>query len=410
MSEQKLHAKGLHDEKLEPLYQMLLDCYGIWSWEYDKNLELSYTNSPSEYFHGLLLLGRNRKQVIFEQGNTSSLPFIISNSIGTMWAVVKKKGKDGTVERYFAIGPIFTGELSKLSFEQLIEPLKLSSKNRLAIIDCMKGIPYVATTVFFQHTIILHYYVTGEKVQISDFSYNVPRHEEMVHPLSKEEERHAPFFVEKKLLDMVRTGNLNYHSILAEAGAVSPGIRARSNNPVRQAKYSIVAFITLCTRAAIEGGLSSECAYSLSDTYTEAVDNASTISQIAAVSHAMYDDFIRRVNAVRGENGISRSVRLCRDLIDNHADEKLELKNLAERVGYTEYYLARKFKAEIGVSVNTYIRRARIQQAKLLLSGTQLTVEEISAKFHFCSRSYFSAAFRESEGMTPSEYREKYKE
>lgn len=52
-------------------------------------------------------------------------------------------------------------------------------------------------------------------------------------------------------------------------------------------------------RAAIAGGLSSEIAYTLSDTYTQSVDNARTISQVAAVSHTMYDDFIRRVNQVR---------------------------------------------------------------------------------------------------------------
>lgn len=209
---------------------------------------------------------------------------------------------------------------------------------------------------------------------------------------------------------MVRTGNLNYHEVLAAAGAVSPGIRTRSSNPVRQAKYSVVAFITLCTRAAIEGGLSSECAYTLSDTYTEAVDNCETISQIAAVSHTMYEDFIRRVNHVRRESGISRSVRLCCDFIDNHVEEELTLKEIAERVGYTEYYLARKFKRETGMSVNAYIRKARVRYAKMLLSATQLTVEEIGARLHFCSRSYFSSVFRELEGMTPSEYRMKHQE
>lgn len=31
-----------------------MDCYGIWSWEYNRNLELTYTNSPSRNFHGKL--------------------------------------------------------------------------------------------------------------------------------------------------------------------------------------------------------------------------------------------------------------------------------------------------------------------------------------------------------------------
>lgn len=36
-------------EGTEQFYRMLMDCYGIWSWEYNSNLELTYTNSPSQY-------------------------------------------------------------------------------------------------------------------------------------------------------------------------------------------------------------------------------------------------------------------------------------------------------------------------------------------------------------------------
>lgn len=403
----------MHDAAL--FYRMLLDCYGIWSWEYDGNLELTYTNSPSQGFHGKLLLGRDRAQVIREQGCAGNAPLIISNSIGSMWAVVFLKGGDGQPERYFALGPVFTGEMSRQSSEQAVAPLNLPLDKKWALIDCMNQIPYVATTTLFHHTIMLHYYVTGKKVRISDFVYHTSRQTKEMGTQDRqgndgEKRRHAPFISEKRLLDMVRTGNLDYHEVLADAGAVSPGIRTRSGNPVRQARYSVVAFITLCTRAAMEGGLSSECAYTLSDTYTEAVDNCTTISQIAAVSHTMYEDFIRRVNRIRRENGISRPVRLCCDFIDNHLEEELALKEIAERAGYAEYYLARKFKAEMGMSVNAYIRRARVRYSRLLLSGTQLTVEEIGAKLHFCSRSYFSAAFRELEGMSPSEYRARHRE
>lgn len=398
-------------EQTEIFYRMLLECYGIWSWEYDKEWKLTYTNSPHPYFHGKLLFGRDREQFLRKQGSIQDMPMIISNSIGAMWALILGKGEDAQTEKYFVLGPVFTGEMSRQSYEKAVEPLNLSLDKKWELIDCLSRIPYVSTTTFFHHTIMLCYYAAGKKVKISDFVYYTSQQTEKPKKSERgEKERHAPFISEKKLLDMVLTGNLDYREVLAEAGAVSPGIRTRSSNPIRQAKYSVVAFITLCTRAAIEGGLSSECAYTLSDTYTEAVDNCSTISQIAAVSHTMYEDFIRRVNHVRRESGISRPVRLCCDFIDNHLEEELALKEIAERVGYTEYYLARKFKSETGMSVNAYIRKERVQYSKTLLSATQLTVEEISARLHFCSRSYFSAAFREAEGMTPSEYRAKHQE
>ena len=155
--------------------------------------------------------------------------------------------------------------------------------------------------------------------------------------------------------------------------------------------------------------MSSEMAYTLSDTYTQSVDNAQTISQVAAVSHTMYDDFIRRVNQVRRESGISRPVRICCDYIDTHPENELTLAMLAKRVGYTENYLARKFKAEIGIPINAYVRKARIHRAKMLLSSTAMSIQEIADGLHFCSRSYFAEAFQKETGMTPTEYREEKK-
>ena len=139
----------------EIFYQMLMDCYGIWSWEYDRNLELAYTNSPSQDFHGKLLLGRSRREIIREQGCAHDAPLIISNSIGTMWAVVFLKGEEGKPEKYFALGPVFTGEMSRQYYEQAVEPLNLSLDKKWALIDCMSYIPYVASTTFFHHAFLI---------------------------------------------------------------------------------------------------------------------------------------------------------------------------------------------------------------------------------------------------------------
>ncbi|MCM1119765.1 MAG: AraC family transcriptional regulator [bacterium] len=389
-------------------FQMLLECYGLWTWEYDGQLNLLTTNSTSPYFHGLLLLGRDRREVILEHGQKTTVPLIVSNTIGTMWAVAARHDGEGKPESFYAIGPALAGEYARKEIEQAADKLNLSIRNKLAILDCLKATPYVSTNVLFQHAVALHYYVTGKKVRISDFVYHTSGEEQKRKRSGEEKMPHAPHYTEKKLLDMVRTGNLDYHDALSESGSASAGIRMQSVDPVRQARYSVVAFITLCSRAAIEGGLSSEWAYTLSDTYTAAVDSARNVSQIAAISHTMYEDFIRRVNQVRRRKGISRPVRMCCDYIDTHVAEPLTLKSLAEHVDYTEYYLSRKFKAQIGMSINSYICQARMREAKTLLSSTNLSIQEIADRLHFCSRSYFSEQFKKETGMLPVEYRESF--
>ena len=400
---------------IQRFFDMLLTCYNINSWKFDSELEVLFTNSELPNLHKILLLGRGRREIILEQASQSDVPMVVSDSMGLMWGVVEKKtGNPENIGDFYAIGPVLNKEPDLRMLENLLAPFNLSVENKWAMIHNLGLLPYVATVVFFQQIIMLHYYVNGQKVRISDFVYYTPRQERMEKVTSAitsdtpQDVPHATFLTEKKLLDMVRTGNLEYHTALAEASAVSPGVRMKSTDPIRQAKYSVVAFITLCTRAAIEGGLSSEIAYTLSDTYAQSVDMAQTVSHVAAVSHAMYEDFIRRVNQVRRSSGISRPVRICCDYIDTHPENELTLHFLAKKAGYAENYLARKFKAEMGMPINAYVRKARIHRAKMLLSATSMSIQEIAEHLHFCSGSYFAEAFRKETCSTPAAFREQF--
>lgn len=384
---------------------MLLECYNINGWIFDKQLNMQKTNSISSYLHSILLLEEGRKEMLLSHARTGEMPLIVGDSMGIMWGCVF--GKD----HVFAIGPIFTGSISSRMAENIVDPLHLSVQDKWALVKCIQDIPNISVVVFFQLVIMLHYYITGKKIRVNNFVYHTLLPEQSLKKRKHELEEksampHSPLINEKKLLDMVRTGNLEFQSALAIASGASPGIRTRSVNPIRQAKYSAITFITLCSRAAIEGGLSSEMAYSLCDTYADSIDQCTTISQLADLNHTMYEDFIRRVNQCRRESGVTKPIRICCDYIDTHLTEELKLKELAEKSGYTEYYLTRKFKKEMGVSVNTYIRNARLRLAKMLLKTTQMSIQEISEELHFCSRSYFTEVFQKQEGLSPSEYRE----
>lgn len=399
------------EQSIEVFYEMLLDCYNICGWKLDSKLEVTFTNSELPNMHKALLLGRGRDAAILEHASHSDVPMIISDSMGLMWGVVEKKTeRPENVGDFYVLGPVLNKEADIGMLEALVAPFDLSLQNKWDLIHNLGLLPYITTVVFFQQVIMLHYYVNNQKTRISSFDYYTPRQEQKGRQriTLSSDVPHATPLTEKKLLDMVRTGNLEYQTALAEAGAVSPGIRVRSADPIQQAKYSVVAFITLCTRAAIEGGLSSEIAYTLSDTYTQSVDTAQSVSQVAAVSHTMYDDFIRRVNQVRRDSGISRPVRICCDYIDTHPENELTLHFLAEKVGYAENYLARKFKAEMGMPINAYVRKARIHRAKMLLSVTAMSIQDVADHLHFCSGSYFAEAFRKETGSTPAAFRERF--
>ena len=119
----------------------------------------------------------------------------------------------------------------------------------------------------------------------------------------------------------------------------------------------------------------------------------------------MYEEFLQLVRKHLTMPGISPQIQSCRDYMDLHYAQDLSLATLAERVGYSEYYLSRKFKEEMGISISSYLKYVRIDHAKLLLATTRDSITRIASDLNFCSASHFSGAFKEITGITPQEYR-----
>lgn len=97
-----------------------------------------------------------------------------------------------------------------------------------------------------------------------------------------------------------------------------------------------------------------------------------------------------------------------RDYLDAHYTEKISLDALADQFFISKFYLARVFKEQFGVSINTYILNLRITKAKQLLRFTDQKLEDIGYQCGLGAPHYFSRIFKQVEGITPSEFREKW--
>lgn len=91
--------------------------------------------------------------------------------------------------------------------------------------------------------------------------------------------------------------------------------------------------------------------------------------------------------------------------IGQEEDEALLLRRLAEKMGYSEYYVSRKFRQVTKVSLREYIRCRKLALALLDLRDSNATVLEIALKYGYTSHEGFTRAFSALYGITPSEYR-----
>ncbi len=85
--------------------------------------------------------------------------------------------------------------------------------------------------------------------------------------------------------------------------------------------------------------------------------------------------------------------------------EKLTLESVARAIFSTRTRVARDFKAHTGMPLGTYLQHRRLEQARQLLTSTTDSIAIIARNCGFSDADYFSAAFRRTQDMTPSQYR-----
>lgn len=389
------------------LFRELICCgSNIYTWHYDADGTLLSSNCPCEtlFEQPFSLLGC--KERALAGGRDSGRPQAVGTGFGLIWGVDFVREAD-TLREMYVIGPVFSHNMSLRDLEQSFAQspdAKISLPQRRRLFCAFEEVPVLPHTLFARYLMMLHYCLTGEKLNALDAA--IQQSFFTAAPPDSKRDRHHIRMAERAMLDMVRNGDLNYRDILHTSSLISEGVPVRGRDPLRQAKTSVIVFTSLVCRAAIEGGLSPEEAYSLGDSYIQSAEDARTYDEIRLIPTQMYDDFIHRVHRVKQDPKLSAPIAQCRDYIQMHLDEKIRARDLAELAGYTEYYITHKFKEETGLSVNDYVKRARIERAKILLQSTDLSIQELSEQLCFGSRNYFSRVFSEIAGCTPMEFRE----
>ena len=115
-----------------------------------------------------------------------------------------------------------------------------------------------------------------------------------------------------------------------------------------------------------------------------------------------------RSNAENASQGAKVPEKII-DYIRIHYNESLPNTLFSQMFGYHEYYLNRLFQKHTGRTIRQYILDMRISHAKKALLNTDLPLSAIAETVGFNSNSYFSTYFRKTTGLTPAQFRKKYK-
>lgn len=97
------------------------------------------------------------------------------------------------------------------------------------------------------------------------------------------------------------------------------------------------------------------------------------------------------------------------DYINEYYMEDINLEMIERKFYINKYEVSRHFKKITGYNFKTYIILVRMSKAKNLLINTNQTIDTISNQIGYKSQSIFIRMFKKYENMTPTRYRNIYK-
>ena len=110
---------------------------------------------------------------------------------------------------------------------------------------------------------------------------------------------------------------------------------------------------------------------------------------------------LRTANAIHSENEV---VGHAQRFIGQNVRQKLSVPMVAREVGVSPSYLTALFHKNLQISPGEYIRRAKLQESKLMIREGKMNFTEIAQVLQYSTVHHFSRQFKEKFGITPTEY------
>jgi two-component system response regulator YesN len=211
-----------------------------------------------------------------------------------------------------------------------------------------------------------------------------------------------PLAKERELLAFISKGDLDgSRKVLNEILGL---IFFYSNNNLDAIKLRVVELVVLLSRAAIDGGASTEEIIGLNNDYLVRVRQSRSVYDLSAslsVILTRFVDCVFTLRSIKHADLIRKSIHF----IHSQYTGSLSLERVAEYIHLSPSHFSRIFHEGTGESFVAYLTRIRIEKAKSLLQNHSIPLAEIGARTGFKDQSYFTRVFKRSTGLSPGKYR-----
>lgn len=211
-----------------------------------------------------------------------------------------------------------------------------------------------------------------------------------------------PYEKEKALITKLKTGDTEQAKALLN-DLLGYVFFAEGNN-LEVVKSRALELSSLLSRAAIEGGATSDSVLKVNNQFLMSLQNITDLDDLCYKLQETIDVFTECMFNYIPSKGNEITKKAIRYISQNFS-RNLTLDEVADHVHLNSAYFSTLFKQSTGSSFKEYLNMVRIEESKRLLSNTDYSIIDISLATGFEDQSYFSKVFKKYTGLTPKQYR-----
>jgi len=336
---------------------------------------------------------------------TQEFPVIYMEKYPIVYSVIQDK------EDIYILGPVSVEYENKWKFEKyIIKNHGLNENFRIS---------YCNYNRFCEEILMLFYLLSGQALsyhQLNEKNYmtqkllrNIGENINQLFFCYQEETKiHNPYSREVREMNSIREGDVgNLLKILDEPFVGEYAILSKI--PLRAMKNLAIVGLAISARAAIEGGINYEEAFSLNDSYILQVDEAVNMGEIESLVRKAKIEYTEQVCFFKNDRPKNKLIEECKTIIFRKLHSKIIIGELAQELNVSLEYLSFLFKKTEGLCINQYIMNEKIKASKKLIIYSTLSIEQIALYLGFSSQSHFGKVFRKFEGHSPGSYKKMYR-
>ncbi|ANY65498.1 hypothetical protein BBD42_02725 [Paenibacillus sp. BIHB 4019] len=354
-------------------------------------------------------------QKLYHEGNAAPFPILETTAFSERYIglhVLEEDEHQGTI----IIGPVISLAPSEATIGCMLHDYQLPSNYQEEFLDYYKSLRVVNDKQVINLSLLAYFLLYNRRLDqqsIIDRSHSSLPYD----AVEVESEVHNSLFKKR----MENTFYMDYVQEcytwdLLQAGDKKKLIEHLDNFPIggsgilskksykRSQKNLAIVCIAIAARRAIESGLHTEIAYTMSDYYIQQVEETNDTTQPWKIMKDCCIAFFDKINLYKTSSN-SKSVQLCKEYIFSYIFKEITIAELANQLNLNPVYLSQLFKKETGTPLGTYIQQQKIEEAKKMLLHSQHSISSISSSLNFNDQSYFTTVFKRLTGQTPSQFR-----